>query len=212
MMRHINQHYGCYEYSTYFPILISSSDPISSEESGKGKENYMFVRNTWYVAAWSSEIAQDTLLARTFLGVPVVLWRDSKRNPLAFEDRCCHRGAPLSVGRREGDTLRCMYHGMKFNTQGACVEIPAQDNIPPSARVRTFPVCEKNTFIWIWMGNPELCDPALIPDMPWMESAAWAHLEGYVHYDTNYLLIADNLLDLAHLAYVHPNTLGGDEE
>jgi len=171
----------------------------------------MFVRNTWYVAAWASEVGPDTLMARTLLGVPVVLWRDSDGRPLAFEDRCCHRGAPLSVGRREGNCLRCMYHGMKFDADGICVEIPAQDRIPATARVKTFRVVEQGTFLWIWMGDEAKCDPALIPQTPWMESPEWAHLEGYTYYDTSYLLISDNLLDLAHLPFVHATTLGGDE-
>ena len=55
----------------------------------------MLLRNAWYVAAWSSEIPVDKLLARTILNVPVVLWRDTNGKVVAFEDRCCHRGAPL---------------------------------------------------------------------------------------------------------------------
>lgn len=171
----------------------------------------MLIRNTWYVAAWSSEVAQDELLARTILNVPVVLWRDTNGSVTAFEDRCCHRGAPLSKGRLEGDRLRCMYHGLLFNTAGRCVEIPGQDRIPPQAQVRTFPIAEKHKWIWIWMGDAHLADPALIPDTHWQDDPEWRSLEGYTYYTTNYLLIADNLLDLAHLPYVHPTTLGGDE-
>lgn len=169
----------------------------------------MFIKNCWYVAGWASEVGADDFVARTFIGVPVVMWRDSGGRPVAFEDRCCHRGAPLSMGRREGDFLRCMYHGLKFDRDGACVEIPAQDRIPASVRVNTFPIVERHKWLWIWMGEADKADPALIPDTPWLSSPDWRHLEGYTHYDTNYLLIADNLLDLAHLPYVHPNTLGG---
>ncbi|KRB02803.1 LysR family transcriptional regulator [Pseudomonas sp. Root68] len=171
----------------------------------------MLLRNAWYVAAWSSEIPVDKLLARTILNVPVVLWRDTNGKVVAFEDRCCHRGAPLSKGRLEGDQLRCMYHGLLFDTVGRCVEIPGQERIPPQAKVRTFPIVEKHKWIWIWVGDASLADPSLIPDTHWLDDPEWRSLEGYTYYTTNYLLIADNLLDLAHLPYVHPNTLGGDE-
>lgn len=171
----------------------------------------MFIKNIWYVAGWASEIAPGEMLARTYLNIPVVLWRDAEGVAHAFEDRCCHRGAPLSRGRLEGCTLRCMYHGLLFDTTGKCIEVPGQDKVPLFARVRAFPLVERHTFLWIWMGDPDQADPALIPDLPWMESPEWAHLEGYTHYQTNYLLLCDNLLDLAHIAYVHPTTLGGDE-
>jgi len=172
----------------------------------------MFIKNCWYVAGWSSEVGQDSFLARTMLETPVVLWRDSSGKAVAFEDRCCHRGAPLSKGRREGDCIRCMYHGLKFSSEGVCVEIPGQDFIPASMRVRSFPVIERSKWIWLWMGDPELADPALLPDTHWLDDPEWRSQEGYTHYTTNHLLIADNLLDLAHLPYVHPSTLGGSED
>ena len=69
----------------------------------------MFVKNTWYVAAWDNEVGDEGLFSRTIIGVPVLMYRDSAGRLVALEDRCCHRGAPLSVGRREGDCVRCLY-------------------------------------------------------------------------------------------------------
>lgn len=172
----------------------------------------MFIKNCWYVAAWSSELKLTGFLARTILDTPLALWRDGEGKAVAFEDRCCHRGAPLSKGRREGNCVRCMYHGLKFDSSGVCVEIPGQERIPAATRVNVYPLVEQHKWIWIWMGEAAQADPALIPDTHWLDDAEWRSLEGYTHYDTNYLLIADNLLDLAHLPYVHPTTLGGDED
>ncbi|RDK05603.1 aromatic ring-hydroxylating dioxygenase subunit alpha [Cupriavidus lacunae] len=172
----------------------------------------MFVKNTWYVAAWDNEVTESNLFSRTITGIPVLLYRTSDGALHALEDRCCHRGAPLSIGRREGDYVRCMYHGLKFDPTGQCVEAPSQQRIPPQARVRAFPVVQRNRWIWIWMGDPEKADPHLIPDTRWLDDPAWRSLDGYIHYDVNYLLIADNLLDFSHLPFVHPTTLGGGED
>jgi phenylpropionate dioxygenase-like ring-hydroxylating dioxygenase large terminal subunit len=172
----------------------------------------MFVRNTWYVAAWSHEVAPEGLFSRVITGIPVVMYRKEDGSVIALEDRCCHRGAPLSVGRREGDCIRCMYHGLKFDSAGACVEAPAQQRIPPRAKVRSFPVVERHRWIWIWMGDPDLANPDAIPDTHWLDDPEWRSLPGYIHYDVNYLLICDNLLDFSHLPFVHPTTLGGPED
>jgi len=82
---------------------------------------------------------------------------------VALQDRCPHRGAPLSKGRIEDGTVRCMYHGLKFDTHGKCVQIPAQDRIPPAACVNKFTVVERNKWIWIWMGEAALADPLWLP-------------------------------------------------
>jgi len=172
----------------------------------------MFIKNTWYVAAWSHEVGASNIFSRTIISQPVMLYRKEDGQVVALQDRCGHRGAPLSLGRREGDCVRCMYHGLKFDSRGACVEVPAQERIPPQAKVQTFPVVERHRWIWIWMGDPALADPATIPDTHWLDDPDWRGLPGYIHYYVNYLLICDNLLDFSHLPYVHPTTLGGGED
>ena len=108
-----------------------------------------YVRNAWYVAAWVTDIPVDKPTAVEILGEPIVLWRSDGRL-VAFEDRCVHRLAPLSLGRCEGASLRCMYHGLRFDADGKCVEIPGQELVPPQARVRTYPVLEKHSWAWVW--------------------------------------------------------------
>ena len=95
----------------------------------------MYLRNAWYVAAWGEEIGSAPL-GRTLLGEPVVLYRGADGKAVALADRCCHRGLPLSMGRVEGDRIRCGYHGLVFDPQGICVEVPGQPKIPPGAGVR----------------------------------------------------------------------------
>ena len=170
----------------------------------------MFARNNWYVAAWSNEV-QDTPFARTILGTPIVLARIGGVLA-AMEDRCCHRGYPLSLGRITEATLQCGYHGLRFNTEGICVKIPGQDAIPPRACVRTFPVHERNGAIWLWPGDAALADEALIPHYPQHDLPYWKWIGSVVHYEANHLLIYDNLLDLSHVGYIHGETIGGDAE
>ncbi|MBS75619.1 aromatic ring-hydroxylating dioxygenase subunit alpha [Variovorax sp.] len=169
----------------------------------------MFIRNCWYVVAWDHEIPAEGLFNRTVIGEPLLLYRTAQGEVVALEDRCCHRHAPLSKGRREGDCVRCGYHGLKFDARGLCVEVPGMATVPPRARVRSYPVAVRNRWVFVWMGEAERADTALLPDNFSCDHPEWRHIPGYLHYDTPYLLICDNLLDFSHLSYVHEKTLGG---
>lgn len=185
---------------------------VLREATHQASASEPWLLDCWYVAAWDYELIDGKLLARTLLGQPVVIYKGDSGKVVALDDRCCHRGAQLSKGRREGDDLRCMYHGLKFEPGGKCIQIPGQDNIPPKLGVRSYPVVERDHLIWIWMGDAKKADPAKILDFPYLRDPAWRGKPDYLHYDANYLLIVDNLSDFAHLAFVHTKTLGGSEE
>ncbi|MFD1342559.1 aromatic ring-hydroxylating dioxygenase subunit alpha [Litorisediminicola beolgyonensis] len=167
-----------------------------------------FVLNAWYVAGWSSEF-DETLAALEITGQRLVLFRRSDGGLSALEDRCPHRLLPLSKGRRIGDTIQCGYHGMTFDGSGTCVRVPGQDNTPKSANVRAFPVEERHGVVWVWMGDPTLADPAAIFEIPEMSDSGWhAHHGGHLEIRSHYLNVAENLVDPAHVSFVHPTTLG----
>ncbi len=169
----------------------------------------MFIRNCWYVIAWDHEIAADGLFSRTVLGEPILVYRKADGSLVALLDRCAHRLAPLSKGLREGDDVRCGYHGVKFDCSGQCVEVPGMARAPAYLKVRSYPVVERNRWVFVWMGDPAKADEALLPDNASNADPQWCNKPGYMHYDVPYLLICDNLLDFSHLSYVHANTLGG---
>lgn len=171
----------------------------------------MFLKNCWYVAAWPFELRGEGIVTRRILGEPVLMYRNSAGEPVAFIDRCPHRLVPLSAGQRVGDQLRCGYHGMVFASDGRCVHIPGQDVIPRNAIATTIPVAEKNGIVWIWMGNAA-ADRDLIPDLPWPTLPNWEPSYGYTHMAADYRLITDNLLDLSHESYIHQGTIGNKDE
>jgi phenylpropionate dioxygenase-like ring-hydroxylating dioxygenase large terminal subunit len=168
----------------------------------------MFLRNCWYVAAWSFDLAADQLLPMTIIGEPIVLFRRGNGTAVALQDICCHRRARLSRGRIEGECVRCMYHGLKFDPSGQCVEIPGQDTIPPQASVRSFPVAERGSWLWVWMGDAEKADFALIPVTTSVDDPGWDLRTGQMDYQANYQLVNDNLTDFSHLSFVHPASFG----
>jgi vanillate O-demethylase monooxygenase subunit len=129
----------------------------------------------------------------------------------ALEDRCCHRHLPLSCGNIESPGIRCGYHGLLFACDGKCVEIPGQFQVPPMARVRAYPVQERNHIVWIWMGRTAESQPTTeAPEHRWHDDPLYQFKGDVYRYKAPYQLIHDNLLDLSHLGYVHTKTIGGN--
>lgn len=175
--------------------------------SGSGGSSWP--RNAWYLAAWRDEIGEKPV-ARTIMNQPLVLFRAADGRIAALEDRCCHRAAPLSMGAVVPEGLQCGYHGMVFDAAGRCVEIPGQPSIPPQAAVRSFPIAEREEFVWIWMGVPAKADEQQIVRFPPEDAVhAGSRQCGMLRLKCNYMLLIDNLMDLTHIPFVHGNTIGG---
>ena len=175
-------------------------------------QNDAFIYDLWYVAGWSADLKPGDRVGRTFLNQPVVLFRTEAGSVGALEDRCCHRAMQLSHGQVDGEILRCTYHGLEFGTDGICSRIPAQDKIPKTACVRSFPLVERDAMLWIWMGNPAKSDPATIPGHHYHGDPKWAWRSAHFPVNGNWELLVDNLMDLSHLPYIHPKTIGGNPE
>lgn len=163
-----------------------------------------FLRNAWYPAAWSADLA-DTPLDIQLLDQMIVLFRDEGGHPKALYDACPHRFAPLSKGRLRDGKIICGYHGLEFDGTGRCVRNPHGNGATISAlHVRSFPVAERYGMVWIWMGEEELADSQPLPDLPLFDDPALTWVYGQLDVRVHYELITDNLLDLTHVEFLHP--------
>ena len=172
-----------------------------------------FLRNQWYAAAASAEIASagsgSLPLGRTICGEPIALFRTADGKVAALEDRCPHRKYQLSRGMVTNGLLQCGYHGIKLDASGSCVEIPSQATIPRGLKARSYPAIERYALVFVWLGDPKCADEALIPDFHENDAEGFTAVHGYLHVKADYRLLIDNLLDLTHVAIVHKTTLGG---
>ena len=170
----------------------------------------MFLRNAWYVAAWSSEIGRTPQQIRV-LGEKVCVFRPGGDGVAALEDACPHRKLPLSKGRIRDGNLECGYHGLTFDPSGQCVWAPGSGRIPPGANARAYPVHEKYGLVWIWMGDAAIADPAKIIPITNFDDPAWGINRGpALELACNYLFVCDNLLDPTHVAWVHATSFAQD--
>ena len=165
-----------------------------------------FIMNAWYSVGWSKDVTRS-LTHRRVMGEDMVLFRKENGQVAAIGDICPHRFAPLHQGKLIGDRVQCPYHGLEFASTGKCVKNPVGNKqIPERAAVKAHVVEERQSVVWLWMGDPALADPARIPDYHVLDSPDWvAGSGGYIHCDANYMLMVDNLLDLSHVAFLHPD-------
>lgn len=189
----------------------SSCTPASAAANERLADRHTpLVGNRWYVAGYGSDFGTG-LVERTLLGRSLLLYRTEDGRPVALQNRCPHRSYPLSHGQREGDRVRCGYHGIAFDARGQCADIPSQATRPASVQVPSYALAERGPLVWIWAGDAASADERLLPDTGWLTDPQWRHATSYLSLQASYITLHENLLDLTHFTYLHPSTLGTPE-
>jgi phenylpropionate dioxygenase-like ring-hydroxylating dioxygenase large terminal subunit len=160
------------------------------------------LQRSWFVAALSRAVTAQPQAVLLF-GQPVVLVRNHGR-VWALEDRCPHRGAPLSAGRLTAKGLECPYHGWTFDADGICRDMPGLSAAaPPTVRVPAFAVIERDGLVWV---STRLSDDAdrVLPERitcldPAQQRFVWQSL-----WRTPVLEVQENFLDALHTHFIHP--------
>ncbi|NQE92448.1 Rieske 2Fe-2S domain-containing protein [Nocardia terpenica] len=155
----------------------------------------------WFAVAFSSELAAQAVLPVEAFGRHLVAWRDEQGRAHVLDAHCPHLGAHLGVGGVvvEG-SIRCPFHGWRFDAAGRCVEVP-YGRFTVRAGVRVWPVREQNGVVLVWSGDPDR-EPDW--EMPILDHDGWAPdltaewiIRGYAQD------ICENGVDGAHFRWVH---------
>jgi vanillate O-demethylase monooxygenase subunit len=75
--------------------------------------------------------------------------------------------------------------------------------------LRSYPVAQRHDALWIWMGDPSLADPSMLPKLDFIDQRPNGRIHGVVVMQANYQLITDNIMDLSHTNILHANSIGG---
>ena len=167
------------------------------------------IRNQWYVVLNSKQVKNKPLGVKR-LGEKLVFWRDQSGNIHTAYDRCPHRGVKLSLGEVQGEHLQCPFHGIEFDGTGQSVHIPADGRSsqpPANVRLRSYPTYEDHGFIWVWWGDAppkDLEPPSFFDNID--DSFTYGSIID--PWKTHYSRVIENQLDVAHLPFVHYNTIG----
>ena len=172
------------------------------------------VPDAWYPGCRSNELG-ETPLARTLLGVPLALFRDSDGAAGAVLDRCPHRNVALSLGAvDENGLLTCPYHGWRFDRGGACREVPGlvSDRDKSDGRsVDAHATCEQDGFVWVW-GRANADPTGLPPRIPHVDDPDYLVIHREFVFDCTLHAALENALDVPHTAFVHQGDFRGKRE
>jgi phenylpropionate dioxygenase-like ring-hydroxylating dioxygenase large terminal subunit len=134
----------------------------------------------------------------------MVLFRDTEGVAHALLDRCCHRGVRLSLGKINDGKIACGYHGWEYDGSGKCVHIPslvAGREIPEAFGVPTFPICERDSYVWIWIGDRQ---PGEAPRIEDFKGREW--MQGSLEYKCDAMRLIENNVDWCHPVFTHEGT------
>ncbi|NIO10429.1 MAG: Rieske 2Fe-2S domain-containing protein, partial [Deltaproteobacteria bacterium] len=178
---------------------------------GPGTPAGEWLRRFWHPIAPACEVSDDnpTRFVR-LLGEDLVLFKDKRGRVGLIQHRCPHRGASLLFGRVEERGIACAYHGWLYDTQGNCLETPAE---PPDSTLRlkvkpqVYPVQRFIGMYWAYLG------PQPAPVIPrykqWVEANEKLRITVYPRLDCNWFAALENALDPAHLQFLHQDSKSG---
>jgi 5,5'-dehydrodivanillate O-demethylase oxygenase subunit len=174
---------------------------------GPGTPMGDLLRRYWIPVAASSEVRAGTALPVRLLGEDLALFRTTAGALGVLEARCPHRGASLAYGVVDECSLRCPYHGWRFDSAGTCLEIPAlhvSEHLRERARTKAYQVQELGGLVFAYLGPP----PA--PLLPRYDLFVWKGVLrdiGRALLPCNWLQIMENNVDPVHLEWLHGHHL-----
>ena len=112
--------------------MLTHEENMLVTRTGPGTPMGEAMRRYWIPALLSTELPESDCppVRVQLLGEKLVAFRDTQGRIGLLDEFCPHRLVSLWLGRNEESGLRCVYHGWKFDVNGACVE---QMNEPQSA-------------------------------------------------------------------------------
>jgi 5,5'-dehydrodivanillate O-demethylase oxygenase subunit len=179
---------------------------------GPGTHAGELFRRYWLPVGYPCELTdeQPTKFVR-ILGEDLVLFKDKAGKVGLIQDHCAHRGASMLYGRVEERGIACAYHGWLYDTEGNCLETPAEpadSQFHRTVKMRAYPVQKYCGMYWTYMG------PLPAPVIPnydvWVRQDGTRKLSRRPILDCNWFQSMENSVDSAHLQILHQSVGSGN--
>ena len=178
--------------------------------TGPGTPMGNLMRRYWVPSLSSSEISEpDGPQVRVqILGEKLLAFRDTEGRPGLIDEFCSHRGASLYFGRNEENGIRCAYHGVKFDRNGQCVDVPSAPQVCARMHIKSYPCIELGGVVWAYMG-PADKKPAP-PELEWCTLPTSHVFVSKRVQESNYLQAMEGGIDTSHVSFVHSHEVDTD--
>jgi phthalate 4,5-dioxygenase len=184
--------------------VLSEQDNAILTRVGPGTLMGNLLRRYWTPALLSEELpaAGAPPVKVRLLGEDLVAFRDDNGKIGLVDEHCPHRGASLYFGRNEDCSLRCVYHGWAFDTEGNCVDMPSEPR-PFADRIKltAYPTHESGGVVWTYMGPAETM--TAFRDFGTESLAPEAVSVSKLHSTCNWVQAMEGNIDTAHISHLH---------
>ncbi len=192
--------------------MLSREDNELLTRVGKGTPMGELMRRYWVPAAFTDQIKEPDSppLRVRLLGEDLVLFRATDGRVGLLDEKCPHRTASMFFGRNEENGLRCVYHGIKFDIDGNCVDVPClppntedarRDAIKRQLNITAYPCIERGDVVFAYMGPPE--HQPEFPDLEWTMVPANQRFSSRHIQECNWLQGVEGGFDAPHLTFLH---------
>ncbi|KAK3026382.1 hypothetical protein RJ639_040471 [Escallonia herrerae] len=201
-------------------VSTEFADPPEQETAVESSDEKFDWYAQWYPVMPVCDLDKRAPHGKKVMGIDVVVWWDRNEGEWkVFDDACPHRLAPLSEGRiDQWGRLQCVYHGWCFGSSGECKFIPqAPTDGPPihtnkKACVAAYPSTVQNDIVWFWPNSDPQYKDILTkkkpPCIPELDDPSYSRLMGNRDIPYGYEVLAENLMDPAHVPYAHYGIMG----
>lgn len=160
-----------------------------------------FLRQFWMPVFDGDALPVGQAKPIRIMGENFAIYRGQSGAPQVIAYRCPHRGAQMHLGWIEGDEIRCVYHGWKYDGTGQCTEMPAEEpGYEKKVRIATYPTREHMGLIFAYFGKGE---PPSFPPFPEPDAEGVIELRPAINVPCNYLQCFENSMDEVHVAFTH---------
>ncbi len=191
--------------------MLSAEDNEVLCRVGPGTPMGTLMRQYWIPGALASELpeADGAPLRLRLLGEDLIAFRVSSGQIGVIQNNCPHRGASLFFGRNEEEGLRCVYHGWKFNVDGACVDMPnepAESDFKTKVQATAYRALQRGGVVWVYMG-PNQAAPPPLPDLEANMLPEGQYSLGIFQRECNYMQALEGDIDTGHTVFLHTGHL-----
>ena len=188
----------------------ATENDLLTKVEGDAPLGHMLREHYWLPAIPANKLEADGRPYRVRLaGENYVVFRNTDGEVGILDELCPHRRASLALGRNEGNGLRCIYHGWKFNKDGELIDAPNvetnQEQFCKSVKTNKYAAVERGGIVWVWLGQHS--EKPAFPALPFIDLPADQRSVTSVEVPTNWLQGVEASMDTTHVSFLHQSTV-----